>query len=265
MDSNGRLELDDFPPCIHRYPYKGRDDFLRIYESYLPNGPVYFLMKNVNKDSFERDFVNTDEDLFIKAWKEYCFSTKSLLIRMPPSAPHAAAVGFSISFLTMATRELGPEYRVRPFAAGRIDIGGKSLAADGGFMPKSDPQRRVPTVVFEVGVSESGPLMQRKIGFWLTRTDGAIQAVIVIRLKNEREVVLQRWCISNGAPAMEQETVMEKLYGTTSELSTIRVTNAPFVIPFEKLYLREPRPNSRERDIHLSQQDLKELLSDIWG
>jgi len=265
MDSNDRLELEDFPPDIHRYPYKGRDDFLRIHESFLPNGPEYFLMTNVDKDSFERDFVNTDEGLFIRAWNEYCFSTKSLLIRMPPCEFHASAVGSFTGEVLMATRELGPKYRLVAYGDRAINIGGKSLAVDGGFVLKSDPNRRVPTVVFEVGLSESGTHMQRKIDFWLTQSNGLIQAVVFIRLRREWQVVLQRWGISNGAPAMEQETIIEKIYGRKrSDPSTVQVTNAPFIIPFNKLYLRDPLPNSRERDIHLSQESLELMFTDIW-
>jgi hypothetical protein len=79
------VELKGFPPSTHQYPYQGRDDFLAIldYERSLPYSKhETFLVTNINKKTFKRDFHYSDDTLFSRSWKEYLSHLNILLIKI---------------------------------------------------------------------------------------------------------------------------------------------------------------------------------------
>jgi len=142
-----------------------------------------------------------------------------------------------------------------------MDIDGKLVVPEASFVPECLEEREYTTVIVEVAFSEPDAYLHDKVNFWLRKSNGAVQTVIIIRVKagDRRKVVLQRWCMNNGAIVMEQETVVEKQYGKTRPpQAEIRVTNDPFVIPFDKVYLRQRTRSAR--DIRITGEGLEELV-----
>jgi hypothetical protein len=256
---------DDLP--LRQYPYKGRDDFLAVmdYEESLPNRSEIFLITNINKDQFELDFLNTHDKIFLHAWKEYDFSSRVLIIKMPLE-PHEKA-GRSLAYLIMriAEQQMGPEFAILNKGAYDIRVDGKIKRADETLIPESDMDRTYPAVAVEVGLSQTAASLTESAKHWLTESDGEIRAVITVELSgNCRSITIGRWSLENNDAVMKQATTISKTFGERRSQTTFQVTGAPFTIPFEDLYLRPAKPNTNEQDIQITDAQLRHLANLIW-
>jgi len=261
------IESEGLPPNIHHYPYKGRDDYEEIwnYEHSLPDQLEYFLITNIGKAAFEHNFLNNEEHLFRNSWKDYFISTNSLLIRMPTKAHERAARNFGY-YVKKEADLISPECRLVLCGSSDIHSDTQVKRPDESFLPRTLQNREDPTVVVEVALSESSTDLQKSAECYLNNSNGVVKVLITIRLQHKQEMVLRRWCIRNGAPVIDQETIIVKRRRKTrSNQDTLHFTNAPFIIPFQDLYLRQPAPRTDEGDVKLTQNVLTMLVGDTWG
>jgi len=74
-------------------------------------------------------------------------------------------------------------------------LGSRSKEADISYIPRS---RRLeddwPSLVIEVGVSESLGMLRRDAAFWITKSDGRTRIVIVLSFnRRDRRILVERW------------------------------------------------------------------------
>jgi hypothetical protein len=60
--------------------------------------------------------------------------------------------------------------------------------------------------------------------------------------------MIRRWISGKVTPVMRQGILIFKGRGTRANSNPTRVSNTPFMIPFEELFPRPPTPNSNEND-----------------
>ncbi|CAP95572.1 Pc21g06750 [Penicillium rubens Wisconsin 54-1255] len=264
------IELEGFPPSIHRYPYHGRDDFLAImdYERSLPysNKHEIFLVTDINKERFECDFRYADETMFSRSWKEYLVHLNILLMKMP-SAPHERAIQSLQRLITIATLRQGLVYDIRSEGSKYQKLQSRVKQPDNQIYPARFQSRGYPSIVFEVAKSETGRQLQRDTEKWLFECQNEVLSVITIYIgKRNRTMTLRRSTVENGSLAMKQEVDITVEPGILRSQGAPVISNAPFTIPFSHLLLREPNfwTWPRERDLQLTKADLTILAEDTW-
>jgi len=265
MEDSLARELEYVLPSIHRYPYKGRDDFVEIwdYELSIPDRDDYFLMTNINKHTFEHDFVGTDDNFFLKTCNEYCHLSQSLLIRMRSAEREYARAEFT-NLISVAAVQMGLPHALQFLGSRDYQLGPKKKQADDAYVPKVLASRPYPSVVLEVAWSESASKLRADAERWLTVSNGEVKAAITILVKKRSfDIIIQRWNIVDGALVIQQETrIMKQDSGVNSRASVVFI-GAPFIIPFHILFLRPAAPSTNEGDIVLADIDLIHLARDI--
>jgi hypothetical protein len=255
---------DDLP--FNRYPYQGKGDFLNLmdYERSLPNRSSIFLITNINKQQFERQFLNTHDRTFSWMWKEYIYSSRLHFVKMPLRPHEIAGRSFALLIILTAEQQMGSALGIVNYGTSDFMLNESIKCANESLIPEILERRlEYPPVVIEI--SESQAKLDYDANSWLIGSDGAVKAVITVHIKGDQKIMIQRWCLESDVPVVKQETTMTKLFRKTTRSSstTVQVANAPFTIPFEQLYLREPTPHTNEGDIQITDSQLRKLANNI--
>lgn len=166
-------------------------------------------------------------------------------------------------------------------------IGNKGKEADQTFLP---PNRQItnskvadwPTLVLEVGVSESKSKLEEDTKWWFNNSEGRVRIVLVAVVKTHSSVTFEKWQLlppdapSNVTrqyvtslrqqtphmpPFVSQAAVNQRCF-SAQEVTVERdgsVTGAPMVLPFRALFDRDPSPN--ERDVSITAQEFQEITA----
>ena len=145
-------------------------------------------------------------------------------------------------------------------AIGAAEVQGttRCRAPDASYLPRSLPTNRSakwPSLVLEVGYSESASKLRNEASWWLSESQGDVRAVITLKVFRNHRMHLEMWQFRDGAawprPIMTQEVTVTKNASGYS-------ASARMVIRFEDLFLRAPAGNG-ERDIVFDHDDLEGL------
>ncbi|KGO70592.1 hypothetical protein PITC_051860 [Penicillium italicum] len=279
MSLNTEFELDteisggflgDLGPPIRRYPYKGTKQLLETVKMELSRqkegleASEWVLFTNVDKETFGRDFLNSEEGSFLeRCWNSYDSSQHLVLVKLTASRPHhVAAQSFHLLFHN-CLRPMGLQYSIRSFGSATCTAeNGSSKQPDCQFLPKELPRDRTkqwPSVVVEIGFSESPSKLRSDARFWLCESNGDVQSVITITIgRTSPNIVLEEWQLVNNKVKRQQVTTIKR-----GEHNNIDVQGDPFIISFDKLFLRGPNI-PRETDINLDNAMLTTLAWDVW-
>ncbi|EAW16256.1 uncharacterized protein NFIA_056050 [Aspergillus fischeri NRRL 181] len=164
----------------------------------------------------------------------------------------------------------------------------KGKGADQGFTPPSrqgaqGQTRGWPTLVIEVGVSESISKLRSDAKFWLNNSSGQSRFVILINTKRAR-VTFENWMLMppnapnpappayvaalrsrpiHSPPLVNQPAASQQLYSAQEVVVTpTGMTGAPMIFPFRALYDRAPGPN--ETDITITAQDFRAFVQTVF-
>jgi hypothetical protein len=112
--------------------------------------------------------------------------------------------------------------------------------------------------VLEVGVPQGKSKLEEDARFWLEESKGEVKLCLAISVDRRiPEIVLEKWKVSNGKPAMTQKVTVWR------QNQDILFDNESLVIEFEDLFLREA-DNPREVNIEFDQGNLRRLAENIW-
>ncbi|KAJ9297380.1 hypothetical protein DTO271G3_4673 [Paecilomyces variotii] len=266
--SNRFLDLE----CASKiYPYQGTEQFRKIWDDEsrnLQNGiqdSEWVLFSGVNKDAFDRDFLNSSDDIMLKNWSSYDRDTCLLLVKMPASNEHEIARSAFEYIMGMKRRAMGLSITLLSgLNATRYGDDGSSKQPDGQYFPARPPQSRTPsrdwpTVVLEIAVSGPSKLMS-DVRWWTRQHKGATGIVLTLGVdRNTPKITLEKWTRgAQGRPQQENSIIITKRAN-----DTVRIENGPLIIPFEQILLRSPA-EPREGDIVFNNQDLEEIANQIW-
>ena len=147
-----------------------------------------------------------------------------------------------------------------------------SKEPDSCFRPGSRPHRLDwPTLVFEVGVSESLRKLKNDAKWWLSNSQGLVRIVLIFHIDpGSRTILIEKWeCTpatgtratrSNRPPAQ----IPTNVHTITIDANGVNGTPAlPLVLHFQNLLLRQPTPP--EQDLTFTVQDLQTLSNNIWA
>jgi hypothetical protein len=152
-----------------------------------------------------------------------------------------------------------------------------SKEADSCFKPPALRPNRLdwPTLVFEVGVSETLRKLRMDARWWLANSQGHVKIVLLFKISRAtRTIQIEKWeCRpatlayvprSNRPPAQiptQIQTIDIDANGVVN--GSPLATTPPLVLHFRHLFLRQPVPP--EQNVIFTAQNLQRLANNIWA
>lgn len=189
-----------------------------------------------------------------------------LLLKMA-TFEHEGTPGLFHNEIYEALRPMGLHHAIRPFGHTTIEpqAGDTAKQADDAWGPVRPPRgypRNKPTVVLEVGVSESSAKLRRDAQFWLDSERGQANFVITCKMERKMPIITINTWERTGTRAIQrsQQVVLSKKKKGGEEISK---THNSFTIPFSHLFRREPE-GLHEKDVVLGEESLERIARLIW-
>lgn len=195
------------------------------------------------------------------SWSSFSAAENLLLVRMM-TYEHSAALGVFGNALIQALGSMGLGLALQTYSGATIKGEEKSKQDDSGWSPKRPPpgrDRKWPTTVLEVAVSESQSKLQSDVRFWLRESQGKVKLVFTLAVDCESpNITIEKREINDGQEGCTQQVTVYR--GAHKHLYS---TDAPLTIEFSKLFLRDLQSPS-EKDIEIPEDDPKEIATTIW-
>ncbi|KAF4770174.1 hypothetical protein N7455_006137 [Penicillium solitum] len=195
-------------------------------------------------------------------------STRYMTIKLLTGAHETALSGGAVQ---NEIYNVGLDESIRPLRSTTIYGVFYSKEADAAYGPaQSIPGRnpKWPTVVVEVGVSESYRKLRADAEWWLTNSRGDMKLGIIVSISRKtpnikfETVALDLIVNSFYVPKIRQTITASRDANKPNSQITIRPA-VPLVIGFEELFCRQPVPP--EHNIELSPDRLGRISKQVWG
>jgi hypothetical protein len=199
-----------------------------------------------------------------------------LIIKLP-NRPHERARTLIEEFVWDQCRNMNLPRTLEAIGASVVSDSPYKKEPDASWIPAILPSGRTdkwPSMVLEVGYSESLRRLRVDAAWWLSRSKGDVEVVLIISIHTRRPEIIEKWKkdprstlpLPNRpnlrAPRrMVPERVQEiKL---SASQNNVTVNGAPLVLQFSDIFLR-PTRNPQEVDFTHSQQDLMAMAAAVW-
>lgn len=260
--------LDQLPPRTIWYPYHSLRDFesiLRSEATHLqlaePNTSQFILFTEIDPQTFTRDFENPVRDIVCHNIDSYYPLQAALIIKMKTGAHEAAHATFNNRLIRKLAFMGSADEGLEAIGAKTISSTARSKEADLAYRPLELPQGRSklwPTLALETGYSNSIHLLESNAKWWISESGGDVKVAVTIEIhKQRREANVRLYGLQNDGTIAEQYATVSKQPGQNAH-----VNNAPLIISFHSLFLRDPVGD--ERDIELDDDDMRRLGRAIW-
>ena len=126
-----------------------------------------------------------------------------------------------------------------------------------------------PTVVFEVGVSETLRKLRMDARWWLANSQGRVKIVLLFKINRAaRTIQIEKWeCTyaarSNRPPAQVPAQIQTVDIDANGVTGSPPATTPPLVLHFQDILLRQPVPP--EENLIYTAQNLQRLANGIWA
>ena len=257
---------------IHTFTWykKFKEDLLQCEDAILSGAGKQYLAFGDVKQSSMRPIERGRSRSELPAFRLLYDVTEEVLIIKLMSGPHheLAALTFSRMFdRRLVSLEVGNT--LMPFGATRFRApGGRSKEADMALRPSTRVlETDWPSVVIEVGVSESLPQLRTDTHFWLTQSGGQTRIVILLSVKKATRVMkIERWehtlrtrLTRRPSPRYNPTKMQALTLQANGQLS-----GGPLLIPASKVYDMLP-PGLGPNDFTFTGQVLAQYIQEYWG
>ncbi|RMJ27558.1 hypothetical protein PHISP_01546 [Aspergillus sp. HF37] len=262
--------LSQLPPGTNQYSYRSLRDFESILRSegahlQLPEPKVsqFILFTEIDTQTFARDFENPVRDIVCHIIDSYYPFQGALVIKMKTGAHEAAHATFNKRLLRKLASMGSADDDLLGIGAKTISSTSRSKEADLAYRPLELPDGRSkqwPTLALESGYSNSNDLLESNARWWISESGGDVKVAVTIDIhKQRREVNVRIYGLQHDETIEEQHaTVSQQQQGQSAH-----VNNAPLIISFHGLFLRDPTGD--ERDIEFDDDDMRHLGRAIWN
>lgn len=266
-------EKQDVLICLPRgtreYEFQGIKNAEEILDRERRNGSLLVLFSHVSPHI--KDRISKERQLSRKIHSYYPES-KLLLFKMP-QAPHEIANRRLEGLLVTKLIAMGAHQYLDVLGSTTVQGTNREKEPDSSYRPKTLPLGRTmkwPTMVFEIGYSESRMQLARDARWWLNDSQGDVQVVLTIDVERaRREIIIERWeavrshTTRSNPTGLRLEVVQSVKISRLSSQTSATVTNGPLVVPFRRLFLRPPA--LQEGDISFTVGELQGLAENVWA
>jgi hypothetical protein len=260
--------LDQLPPRTPQYPYRSLRDFesiLRSEATHLqlpePNTSQFILFTEIDPQTFTRDFENPVRDIVCHNIDSYYPLQAAFVIKMKTGAHEAAHVTFSNRLIRKLAFMGSADEGLVGTGAKTISSNTRSKEADLTYRPFDLPPGRSkqwPTLALETGYSNSRDMLESNAKWWISESGGDVKVAVTIDIHEQRrEVNVRIYELQHDGAINEQHATVSEQPGKSAHVS-----NAPLIISFHSLFLRNPTGD--ERDILFDDGDMRRLGMAIW-
>ncbi|KAJ5219600.1 hypothetical protein N7468_008804 [Penicillium chermesinum] len=231
----------------------------RTKASTNPDDTVYLKFTNVPPE------IATGTD--IKATRNfYDFETRCMIITIT-GGPHERAIGQWNSIMTILA--ISSNLAIISDGTARKTGNSSHKEPDSQYMPE-DQERAWPTVVLEVGYSESQTKLKCDAAWWLANSNGAVNLVITIAIhRTQAQITIECIVLDRTAPPARHArprycpVTRQKLVIVRDQNGVITTTPAvPLRITVQEIMARPPLPG--ETDILVQVPQLQHLAALVW-
>jgi hypothetical protein len=194
--------------------------------------------------------------------------TDLLIVKIPTAQHESAHLGLGKKLILKVARMGIPDDELHTVGATRFHGHKSSKEGDSSYKPYSFRPNSTdwPTIVIESGVSESLNRLRSDADWWLTKSGGNVNIVIIISANRAQSTLLiEKWELGPRAGRLltlrSTQRILTKMQIITID-STNTVTGAPLILDFDKIFLRPAVPP--ESDITFTAQDLSTWAARIW-
>ncbi|KAJ5533888.1 hypothetical protein N7527_000142 [Penicillium freii] len=213
---------------------------------------------------------------------EYSPPLQILIITMPGQPHEEAATSFEAMISTLA-EEMKVWRRVAGCGATRIDTPDRSKQADRSWKPARQG-RKFPTVVLQVGFSETTAKLEKDIAWWINESKGEVRMGVTVDIKRRSGCIeIKSWTpafepslhrdhvTASGRHVVKRHTndlplpqiAQRVLFKRGRDSSVPTIEGEGLTIPFNTLLLDEP--GEGERDFVLTAEMLLHQLAErVW-
>jgi hypothetical protein len=292
-------DMEELPPSVNVYHYKDIDEFYKVisleldrldlraeqnkrawasgscegrkdYVTTLPqtegtqSDHVIFIIEPLD---FARDFLNeADHHPWHVKRIGYNPATNILIAKMAEATHEEAAIAFD-DMVKTALEPMGLKKAIQSWGTKKlIAADGTTKQADGGWSPLRPPRGapKRPSVVLEVGSSETSAKLRRDAHYWVDPARGQADMAIGVKVYAKKpQITIEQWewNTQRSRPVQTARLTITKSKGKVyfdPDQPTPQI-----LIPFDLLF-RRPAENNRERDLVLSTQELVEFAIMVW-
>jgi hypothetical protein len=201
----------------------------------------------------------------------HCADIGTLIIKVPTTAHEVVSQNFGAEVVIQAVGMGVPRQDWTLLGATRFMGNSTSKEADGAFKPGTLRPHKLdwPTLVLEVGVSESLPRLRNDARWWLSNSGGSVNIVLIFDVnEGAKTILIEKW---ETAPATATRPVTRSnqpsaQIPTQMQVITIDpngVTGAPLTLDFHQIFLRQPNPP--EHNMVFTTQDLRDWSDSVWA
>ncbi|KAF2463840.1 uncharacterized protein BDR25DRAFT_161120, partial [Lindgomyces ingoldianus] len=192
----------------------------------------------------------------------HCADIETLIIKVPTAAHEVVARGFGIDLAIRCSQMGVPRREYTSVGSTRFTGTSTSKEADEVFKPATLRPHTLdwPTLVLEVGVSESLLKLRNDARWWLSNSRGHVNIVLIFHInRGTKTMLIEKWetIPATGGPVTRSNQPPAQI-PTQIQAITIdqnNVTGAPLTLHFHGIFLRQP--NLPEQDLVFTAQDLQ--------
>ncbi|KAJ6177700.1 hypothetical protein N7519_008161 [Penicillium mononematosum] len=208
----------------------------------------YLRFTNVPPSVVERDFSKSTKMM-------YNYETRSLILKLVDGAHETMKATIQLA-LPHALYNMGLEQSIMLTGSARVRGGSCFKEPDGSWVPWSHlpgRDRKWPTVVMEVGVSESIEKLKADAAWWLANSVGQVKLVIIVSINQTSPEVTFQTIVLDTATAIPtvRQSVSTSRAPKQPDAPIITSPAEPLIIRFEEMLCRQPVPPEQDLQIPL--------------
>ncbi|CRG91211.1 hypothetical protein PISL3812_08259 [Talaromyces islandicus] len=265
------------PSSTRQVRYTTKAQFEQIYDEQLrllsaditASRSPFLVFTHINPQVFERDFYTDEKSIY----DSFEHSLQLLVIKIPLTEHERAVREFSRILIRTLASMNDVDLELDLLGSRDRDKASRMKRPDDQFIPKELPpgySGNWPTLVVEPGWAESRAKLEKDARWWLNSSEGEVKIALTVSVsRTQREIVMECWELvdratrlepDRKAPAVTQRVVLKQ----TTPNDPLISTNAPLVIDFAKLFLREPNTNKGHGDVVLREGTLEYYALSVW-
>ncbi|KAK2814017.1 hypothetical protein FQN50_000421 [Emmonsiellopsis sp. PD_5] len=238
----------------YNYPgFKHLEEFIAQHES------LFVIFNGVSPEEFEKH-----QDHFPRRL-DYSPSLQLLILNIPV-LPHEEAVGVFGALVGSKAVEMSIRNKIYFRGSTLSTSPGRRKEPDSSWSPRPNPPGRSldwPTVVLEVGFSESSEKVKRDISWWLHESKGNVLLGITIDIKRPSgNIYITSWERGGMPTRLHPNPEPRPMQEIKISRNPTSLTGDDLVIPFHQMMLRNPGP--REGDFVFTKNELQDLAEGVW-
>lgn len=265
---------EGLPATTPRFQYQGVGQCIRSFELEAErhdkegNPGGYVVVYNVDERSFLGCFAGERE--LTHPWKSYNFTNHTVILKMS-SKIHAVAVP-AFAFLVDAWSRQA-QTTLLPTLDAKVAGLTRTKAPDASWTPAALPgeeDRHWPTVILELGWTETRTKLNRDMLFWLQESNGQVKVALTMKVdgitidnngvQHEACITIEQWSYRETRDASLRRVQTMKI---VRDVSGSHQISGSLSIRFKDVFLRGKRGS--ETDFRMSHDDMKKIGELVWN